>query len=103
MMCRHLGECALQLLPGGAAAGSCTHTVASVLDGTETVKGAVDLCNIEGVAGGTAVQGSSTVSGTSPSEHCDNGHCRQAWAWAFIGCQQSELRVKQIPTRSIVS
>jgi hypothetical protein len=59
-LCKQLGECGQQLLQEGAEAKACTLAVTSLQNPSINVTGSVDLCAMEGVAGGMQVAGTST-------------------------------------------
>ena len=59
-VCKQLGECGQQLLPGGAEAAACTLAVASLQNLSVNVSGPLDLCAMEGVGGGKQVVGTTT-------------------------------------------
>ena len=65
-MCAKLGECAASLLPGGSAEAGCgSLTAPSVDNAANTLQSGLDLCAVEGVAGGKSVAGTNTATSES--------------------------------------
>jgi hypothetical protein len=63
-VCARLGECATSLLPGGTAEATCRNLTAKTVSNAEvTLTSGLDLCTMEGIAGGTGVAGTSTSTG----------------------------------------